>query len=46
LKIEHEKGNVVVLRVGAGKTGDAVEQSVGETRGRKVALRFQKIFAA
>ena len=31
---------------GARKTGDAVEESVGETRGREVALRFQKIFAA
>ena len=46
LKIEHEEGNVVVLRVGARKTGYAVEQSVGETRGRNFALLFQKIFAA
>jgi hypothetical protein len=48
LKVEDEEGNVVLLRAGgvvAGKTGDALEEGVGETRGRNIALRFQKFFA-
>ena len=49
LKVEHEEGYVVLLRanrVVAGKTGDAVEEGIGETRGRNIALCFQKFFAA
>src|SRR6266481_9642265 len=49
LKVEDEEGNVVLLRAGgvvAGKTGDVVEESVSETSGRDMELRFQEFFAA
>src|SRR5260370_12885748 len=49
LEVEDEEGNVVLLRaagVVAGKTGDAVDEGVGETSGRNIALRFQEFFAA
>lgn len=49
LEVEDEEGNVVLLRPGGvvtGKTGDAVEEGVSETRGRNIALCFQKFLEA
>ena len=48
LEVEDKESNVVLLRaagVVARKNGDAFEEGVGETRGRNIALRFQKLFA-
>ena len=48
LKVEDNERNIVLLRTGgtvARKGGDAVEEDIGETRGRNLAVRFQKFFA-
>jgi hypothetical protein len=48
LKIEDNERNIVLLRTGgpvARKGGDAVEEDIGETRGRNLAVLFQKFFA-